>query len=508
MKRTNRILSMILGAAIIFGASSCKTDEPDIPSGGDGIPVADGFYLAKTGEDPVSTAQLKTALVDAPDFKAMSREGFVQGYMYLTAGSYNLVEVASKAIVKTYGGSVLEITDGNAECDVTAYSLIDAAVDGAAFTISTEGLYVVAYDATLEEIVYDQIESVGIIGGATPGGWSEDTKMIGSVTAEGGSWTVEGVVLNQNQMKFRYNCRWAIDRRIDKGENFDNANGFSLFTNYGNEIGNLLSGNEGANIEVPERAEYTVTFAWDPANGVSGTLTKTNDVEPLPDYPAELYIIGSAIGGWDWEDDPDNGVVADGIQLHPVANGYEHLFWAIVWMDAVDGDGNATGFKFAPEQAWGNDFGVDGTDPVDGVYAKGTAGNVPGPATAGYYMVVVNLEGAGTIERNAPLVYGIGDAFGGNWDGAFADYLFTVDNANGVLNSIPFVADKELRIHVAASTLTKLEGGGAIDWWAAEFTVLNGVIEYRGSGGDQARFVVTTGQTLSLNFKDGTGTFQ
>ena len=108
MKRTNRILSMILGVAIIFGASSCKEDEPDIPTGGGDIPVADGFYFAVEGENPESTAWMQAATVDAPDFQSMAREGFVQTYAYLAAGSYNLIvnNFTCSCIISNYIHSV------------------------------------------------------------------------------------------------------------------------------------------------------------------------------------------------------------------------------------------------------------------------------------------------------------------------------------------------------------------------------------------------------------------
>lgn len=515
MKKSNLLLSFLM-AVTVLAFTSCEEDEPVI-GGGEGIPVADGFYFAKDGVDPESTAQLKSAMVDAPSFSAMTRENFVQGYAYLTAGQYHLVEVTEKEITASYGGVLATISGDdvhNKECDAdnSSYSLVMAEADGAAFAILTEGLYTLAYDATLGEIVFDQIESVGIIGGATPGGWDTDTPLTGTVNADGGSWSVEGVVLDQNQLKFRYNCRWAIDRRIDTDVDFDNTNGYSFFTNYGNLIGDLLPGNEGPNIEVGERAEYTVNFSWDPASGVSAALTKTGTVEPLPEYPAEMYMIGSAIGGWDWVDDPDAGVEADGIKLVPVANEYKHLFWAIVWMEAFEADGTtATGFKFAEEQDWGTDFGKTG-DAADGVFAKGND-NVPGPATSGYYMVVVNLEADGTVEMNVPKVYGIGDAFdigdSKEWDTANPNNIFTVDNVNKLIKFDSFPADAaELRIHVSATTLAKLEGAGAVDWWTAELIVLDGKIEYRGDGGDQARVAVTTGGSVSLNFSDGTGTVQ
>lgn len=498
MKRTNRILSILLGAAIIFGVSSCKKEEPVIPSGGDGIPVADGFYLAKTGEDPVATAGLEAATVDAPSFSAMSREGFVSGYMYLTAGSYNLVEVTDKAITSTLGGSVSTVTgddDLNKECDESGYSLVDATVDGAAFSIATDGLYVVSYDATLSEIVYDQITSLGIIGAATPGGWSTDTEMTGTVTADGGSWTVEGVTLDVGEMKFRFNCRWAIDRRIDSGQDFDNANGYTVFTNYGNTIDNLLPGNEGANIAVAEYAVYTVTFNWDPSSGVSATLTRTGDAEPKPEYPAELYMVGATIGGWDW--------AANGVQLIPVHSN-PHLFWSIVWMDAAAAD---PGIKFAPVADWNGDFGVDaGAGATNGVYVKGSD-NVPPPATSGYYMVVVNLEtGAETIEVNEPLIYGLGPAWGDDY--TMGMNLFTVDNVNELITSPTFTTSGDLRMYADATTLKAIDGDPDVEWWQREFIVLDGNIEYRGTGGDQTRLAVTVGQTVSLNFKDGTGTVQ
>ncbi len=497
MKRTNRILSMILGVAIIFGASSCKEDEPDIPSGGDGIAVADGFYITQEGVEPLSTSQLKSALVDAEGFSAMAREGFVQGYVYLTTGSYNVVEIVSKAIVNTYGGTLINVSGDavhNKECDAdnSAYSLVGAVADGSAFSVSTEGLYVVAYDATTNEIVFDQIETAGIIGAATPGGWSNDTGLTTSSTiaADGATWTLEGVTIDVGEMKFRYNCRWAIDRRIDNTQPFDNANGYSFFTNYGGTLDNLLAGNEGANIQMTEYAVYTVVFNWAPGTGVSATVTKTGEAEPKAEYSETMFMVGDGLNGWGLE-------TGEGIAMNPVHSN-PHLFWGIAWVQATGG------FKFAPEELWAGDFGKSG-DATDGVYAKG-GDNIPVPGTAGYYMIVVNLDPAAeTIEINKPLIYGIGDAFG-SWDAA--GNLFTEDLANEVMTSPAFTADATMRMYTSATTFTPVGDGPAVDWWQAEFTVLEGKIEYRTTGGDQAAAPVTAGQTVSLKFADGTGSVQ
>ncbi|MFY0688665.1 MAG: SusF/SusE family outer membrane protein [Cyclobacteriaceae bacterium] len=499
MKKYFKFFGLLFSAAALTFLASCGEDEPIIDVT-EGIAVGDGFYFAKTGEDPAAEAQLKAAMVDAPSFGAMSREGFYQTYAYLTAGDYNLIEVTSKEIVQTLGGSVIAVTGDdvkNVECDESGFSLVEATVDGAAFNVATDGLYVLAYDTELGEIIYDQITSAGLIGAATPGGWGGDTDMTtGDVNADGASWTASNVTLDEGEFKVRFNCRWAIDRRLDTGVDFDNTNGYSFFTNFGGSLDQLLPGNEGSNIQNDEYANFDVTVSWDPASGFTATKERVGDAEPKAEYPEELWMVGATIGGWDW--------AANGVQLTPVHSN-PHLFWTIVWMDAGVAD---AGYKFAPQADWIGDFGISG-DGTDGVYAKGTD-NGPDPAESGYYIVVVNLETDNeTIEVAAPTVYGIGSTMpNSEWTASHPDNLFTVDNANGLIVSPAFAADGELRIHVDASTFTPVGDGPAVEWWQAEFIVLEGMIEYRGTGDDQARANVTAGQKVSLNFKDGTGTIE
>lgn len=204
----------------------------------------------------------------------------------------------------------------------------------------------------------------------------------------------------------------------------------------------------------------------------------------LRTFPPELYMTGSGVGtdaeDWNW-----NG----SLQFVPV-HSHPELFWKIVWMKG------AGEFKIAPQAAWtGGDFGKTG-DAVDGVYQRG-GDNIPVPTEAGYYMVVVDLA-KGTIEITEPKVYGMGGSFGG-WDAAKPENLFTVDNANEVIKFEGVPATDNLRMHVAASTL-------ACDWWRAEFSIIGGKIEFRGTGDDQAAVPVTANDIISLNFKAGTGT--
>ncbi|GAB7086911.1 SusF/SusE family outer membrane protein [Marinifilum fragile] len=248
--------------------------------------------------------------------------------------------------------------------------------------------------------------------------------------------------------------------------------------------GNLYGkGNSG--ILGPKTANDNITFdGGDAVYNITVDLNAgTYTIEAKPVFPTELYMTGSGVGpddeNWDW---------INKLQFVPV-HSHPELFWKIVWMK---GSGE---FKCAPQPEWaGNDFGREG-DATNGVYAKGGT-NIPVPATAGYYMVVVDLAN-NTIEIAEPKVYGMGNVFGG-WEGGDPADLFTVDNTNKVIKFDGVPNDGELRMYVDAPTLN-------CDWWQAEFIVLNDKIEFRGTGGDQERVNVTAGDNISLNFLTGAG---
>ena len=200
-------------------------------------------------------------------------------------------------------------------------------------------------------------------------------------------------------------------------------------------------------------------------------------------FPTALYMIGDGVGGWDW------GTV--NLPLIPV-NSHPNLFWKIVYMNA------SGGFKFAPEKAWGNDFGKTG-DATGGIFAKG-GDNIPVPGTAGYYMIVVDLA-AGKISIADPKVYLMGSVYDPNWNTANPAGLFTVDNANSLITLTKTLSAGDVRIYAWHPWFT--------DWWQSEFIVLNGQIAFRGTGNDQDRVTVTPGPyTISLNFKTGAGSIQ
>ena len=203
--------------------------------------------------------------------------------------------------------------------------------------------------------------------------------------------------------------------------------------------------------------------------------------EPIILYPENLYVIGS-FAGWDWKSD-------DVITMIPVREN-PNAFWAITHFDAD------TEFKFSPVKDWAGDFGVSGT-ATDGIYDKGT-GNIS-VETDGYYLIYVDLEEE-KIFVGEPSVYLIGDCSkDGKWDTGVADNLFAVD-ATG-LTATTFGAG-DLRMYATCPLAAE------IGWWQTEFNIFDGKIVFRGKGGDQAAVPAGAGKTVTLEFKDGTGTIE
>lgn len=201
----------------------------------------------------------------------------------------------------------------------------------------------------------------------------------------------------------------------------------------------------------------------------------------ITEAPSELYMTGSEYGwGNTWN------------QLTPV-NGADGEYWGIYYLHADEL------FKFAPQNAWGNDFGSQATinDVANsGIAADGTNLKVK---NAGWYLLDVTNNGTQKLNVYKPNVYLIGTTAGGEWSIADSHKFTTPTTADGDFVSPAFTESGEVRMCVKF---------GDFDWWKTEFIVLNGKIEYRGNGGDQERVKVTKGQKAYINFKTNTGSFK
>ncbi len=408
----------LLGLLLVSGSllfTSCGSDDDIVIDTGDGsINVGDGLYLALTGADPSSSAQLSSEVVDADGLgETQERSGFVAGYMYLEAGDYNVVQVTSKEITATIGGTASAITDEGSACDLNEYSLVTTSEGGAAFNVAASGLYKVTHDQTTSELVLYKIEQPALIGDATEGGWSADTELDGSVTATGGSWTKEGAILRNGKWKVRFNCRWDLNRRIDPVGTLDPDNGYQLYTNFGGSAGDLTTG--GGDIVQTEEGEYTIKMDWSPQSGWALTLDRTGDAPTISFDPNNFKfgIIGDATtGAWD----------SDQNMFHKEESGV-HSWYAVVSL--TDGE-----IKFRTNDTW-DDFDLGGA--IDALVAGG--GNIPSPGPGTYYVVLSTADEGATWTATMDLggwgVIGQGGPTAG-WDNDSLMTLETMDSDTGI----------------------------------------------------------------------------
>jgi len=411
------------GIMCFFGAfllAACGDDDDpviDPGSGGGGedvINVQDGLFMTISGEDPSSSAAMVAEVVEANDFKSQDRSGFVSGYMWLESGSYQVVQIENKKVIATIGGAAESISDGaGSDCGHTGITKVTTAADGAAFTVAESGLYKVSHDQMTSELIMYNIKDASIIGSATPNGWGGDTPMTGSVTADGGSWTVEGAILRSGEWKVRFNCNWGINRRIDPNGSLDDAaNGYQSFTNFGGDISSLVTG--GANIAQTDDGEYTLTLNWTPRDGFFLDVDRTGDAPVITFNPNDyqMAVIGDATAmGWD----------ADRNLFHKEDAGVHTWYGVVTFAD--------TGmYKFRANDGWDINYGGDLAGLTNG------GDNIPTPGAGAWYIALSTAdEGETWSAMVSDQGWGvIGDATPGGWD---SDTDMTADGFDADGNS-------------------------------------------------------------------------
>jgi|GEM_PF-1560173 len=240
---------------------------------------------------------------------------------------------------------------------------------------------------------------------------------------------------------------------------------------------NLIINNQGNGRQFDFLQNPTKSAAYEFAIGAGNNNCDWTEVEIPVIVPPSLYMIGEQFGGWDWS---SSAVV----EMTPVHSHPGH-FWCVRYMLADKK------FKWFPGRNWDNGFNSLGENigfELDGGDAKVTA--------SGMYMVYVDMEN-GKISVEPAKVYGIGNCFGG-WGAG--DYPFTVENETMVYTT---TGSGELRMYAMSNIAP-----GSVQWWQMEFIILNGLIEYRGTGNDQERVNVDAGKKITLDFNAGTGTIQ
>lgn len=214
---------------------------------------------------------------------------------------------------------------------------------------------------------------------------------------------------------------------------------------------------------------------------------------PAVNLPSNVYVVGSFCD-WDWAKSFDM------VQVY----GTEDTFWRLVYIDD-------SGIKLNTATEWnGSEVGYAGItvsgDCKDEIIDKD--GNIASK-NPGWYLVivttsVVNREIHYDVQFNKPTIWLIGPAAGST------DYA---EEAEGWSFTVPTTKDGDFVSPAFAGSVPGGDGDGVRmyvkvpghDWWHSEFVVLSDKIEYRATGGDQARVAGSAGQKVYLNFAKGTG---
>ncbi|MCX6306576.1 MAG: hypothetical protein NT040_16550 [Bacteroidetes bacterium] len=159
----------------------------------------------------------------------------------------------------------------------------------AVFTVPSDGFYHVVFDTQHKKVAIMKVVW-GMIGGATPGGWGNDTFMTESAfSLSTMSYAISGLTLNNGDWKFRYSQGWKVD--IDT-TNSDPTKWVKVNTNMGGTIEALVPG--GYNIMNSDPGIYTCDLTYNLGAGYTATLTRTGNIPPINYSTYLMGIIGDA----------------------------------------------------------------------------------------------------------------------------------------------------------------------------------------------------------------------
>lgn len=289
---------MLVAAAMFAGSfffTSCKEDETTTP-----ILVEDGLYIKGAGTaltDLDTKGLMKTTRNEVQNdvTPIVNRASLYELYIAIKAGAdgFNIVEVAGTT-QKTYGPGTgfAIVTNGTNDETKLPFQRGAYAENTTKFTVPTDGIYHVIIDTELKKVVIVPVQYWGLIGAATEGGWSNDTKIVaGAFGLSTMTFETTNVKMYKGQFKFRYSGGWKVevDTVLDLGAG---KKGVKVNTNLGGTIAALIPG--GDNIDFATPGIYTAKAVWTLGSPWAMTLTKTGDLPTIDYTNYEMGIIGNA----------------------------------------------------------------------------------------------------------------------------------------------------------------------------------------------------------------------
>lgn len=327
--------------AALFGIitfSACDGDEEE-PGGGSTEIVEDGIYV--TGNATAYSGFNIKTLMNSTRNEVLQedRAELLEAFVALKGGeTFQITQVAAEA--RTTWGPGADWSSAQGGTNDEPNVMIQRGViepSEATFTVPEDGLYHVVLDTKTGKGSIAPV-NWGIIGQATPGGWSDDTPLDApAFDAETMTWSINDVELSKGEWKFRYSGGWKIE--IDSTEDLgEGQKGVKVNTNFGGAVDGLVPG--GDNFNTDQSGTYNVSITWTAGAGHTAEVTRTGDL-PARDYSAvSVGLIGTGAGtGWGDTDD---------IKVTTPAKDGDVYTWAFNDAALVGGEG----FKIRTAGTW------------------------------------------------------------------------------------------------------------------------------------------------------------
>lgn len=307
MKRNIFKLSWLLMLALVLGFTACNTDDDNNNGGNNTILVEDGIYLKGEGTALTDLDSKGRLASTRNEVMQEERAELMEIYVAIKGNTdFNLIEV-SGANAMNYGPAADfgEITGDALDGDEPTLGLWKGSYEETetAFQVPEDGLYHIIIDTELKKVAIAKVVW-GVIGAATPSGWSASTQFTESAF-DVNAITQEGVDIEMTKAdyKFRYSNGWKIV--MDADYDIDGVNkGIKVNTNFGGAADALVPGGDNIANDVP--GIYKFTMSWSIEDGFTASVVKTGDAT-IKDYSeTELGLIGSYLvageemsAGWD-----------------------------------------------------------------------------------------------------------------------------------------------------------------------------------------------------------------
>ena len=390
MMKISTMLAMVAVFAIVFGTSSCKKSSDPTPTP---VIVLDGYYVKGTVTaypDFNAKAMMKPTYNEV-DNNIVPRPGvdptILELYIPIKAGAagFSIVQVAGSVrnVFGPMAGFGVVTTPTTDEPKLPFQRGAVSTTSTTVFTVPTDGFYHVVFDTKYNKVAIMKVVW-GIIGAATPGGWSNSTNLTESAfNLTTMSYSLANVTLGKGEWKYRYSDGWKVE--IDTTDS-DPTKWVKVNTNFGGTSPTALIPG-GANIVNATPGIYTVTMAYTLGTGYTATLTKTGNIPPI-DYSAyQMGIIGDAYTNPDGT--PGDWTQNFGTSL-PAISGTDYT-----WTYTIDLIATKE-FKFRQGSDWaGKSIGYSDVTWAGGAAANFTNnnGNIK-VGVAGNYTLVLKIEAA------------------------------------------------------------------------------------------------------------------